>query len=238
MIILDEPDWVNTVQTLEPSVLLPRTSEDLFEMFNLTGIAAEVARTLPNGEKNALRKTYKGHIKKLGVNGHFDAVKRDPMAEDSLMAMVSQPDLEWHVHHVANKDVSNGLADSIQSNLLKAMTMARGPIPKALWDSSVLGDLAPGNVGKKGNAAQATAPSTPADSAQASKSALLKAQVQQPDRSRRNVKKRSYQDSSFEGYRETFDDEGGYSTGDGDDRGSLKRRKQVHQDRSSSFLEP
>lgn len=56
---------------------LPRITEDLFEMFNLTGIAAEVAREKPNGEKNALRKTYKGQIKKLGILGRFDSVAQD-----------------------------------------------------------------------------------------------------------------------------------------------------------------
>lgn len=50
-------------------------------------------------------------------------------------------------------------------------------------------------------------------------------------RPKRNVKKRSYGDASFEGYGEGFVDddnnEMGYSTGDGEDRAGRKRPKKV-----------
>ncbi|KAH9904877.1 Rox3-domain-containing protein [Xylariomycetidae sp. FL2044] len=210
----------------------PCVSEDLFAKFGLTSIAAEVARTKPNGEKNALRKTYKGQIKSLGLSGHFDAVKKEPMAPGSLMELVHYPQEDWNNTWVAGKNVERGLSQAHLTSLPKATTMAKGPIFKQIWDSSVLGDLAPGNVSKKVNheqSARGTAPGTPATPAAnaAVKSGKL---APQADRTRRIGKKRSYQDSSFEGYGEGYmdDDTGGYSTGEGDGRATLKRRKQMH----------
>ncbi|KAI0454563.1 Rox3-domain-containing protein [Xylaria acuta] len=210
------------------SISSPRMSEDLFEKFGLTGIAAEVARTKPNGEKNALRKTYKGQIKTLGLSGHFDVVKKEQSAFMELL-MVAEED--WQNRAVSGKDIERGFSSAHQSNLTRATTLARGQIPKALWDSSVLGDLAPGHASKKTSSEQvprATAPSTPALSATGATQKANKPLAPQLDRARRLGKKRSYQDTSFEGYGEGYDDDtGGYSTGDGDDRSNkLKRRKQ------------
>ncbi|KAI3339872.1 Rox3-domain-containing protein [Ustulina deusta] len=212
------------------SISSPRMSEDLFEKFGLTGIAAEVARTKPNGEKNALRKTYKGQIKTLGLSGHFDVVKKEPSAFLELL-MVAEED--WQNRVVSGKDIEKGFTPAHQANLTKATTVAKGQIPKALWDNSVLGDLAPAHASKKTSSDQvprATAPNTPALSATGATQKPNKSLAPQLDRARRFGKKRSYQDSSFEGYGEGYDDDtGGYSTGDGDDRSSkLKRRKQVH----------
>jgi hypothetical protein len=202
----------------------------MFEKFGLTGIAAEVARTKPNGEKNALRKTYKGQIKTLGLSGHFDVIKKEP---SEFMELLMAPEEDWQNRVVLGKDIERGFSSAVQSNLTKATTMARGQIPKALWDNSVLGDLAPGSALKKTNPDQvprATAPSTPTLSVAGLAQKPSKLLAPQVDRARR-LKKRSYQDSSFDGYGEAYgdDDTGGYSTGDGDDRSSkLKRRKQVH----------
>ncbi|KAI1075847.1 Rox3-domain-containing protein [Whalleya microplaca] len=219
---------------------VPRMSDDLFEKFGLTGIAAEVARTKPNGEKNALRKTYKGQIKSLGLSGHFDAVKKGPKDENNFAALLSLPDDEWVSREVRGKEIDGGLPSSCLSNLFRATTMAKGSIQKSLWDSSVLGDLALGNVLKKpgqDQAARQTAPGTPVTSALGITPKPSKSLAPQADRARRIGNKRSYQDSSFEGYGDGYEDEtGGSSTGDGDDRSKLKRRKQVHSDHQSSKI--
>lgn len=240
-------------------------------MFGLTDIAATVARTLPNGEKNAIRKTYKGHIKKLGVNGHFDVVKKEPGEEDSFAQILAMPEQEWGVHFVKGKEVEDGLSPAVQSNLVRAMTMAKGSIPKQVWDSAVLGELAPANVvaaGQKPPSAKPTAPSTPAGISAgsavvltpgnpapargvlsknsvataatnaaaigASQQAQAAAAAREAERPKRNIKKRTYGDTSFEGYGEGFMDDDldggldadGYDTGEGlDDR--QKRRKKV-----------
>ncbi|RDA83360.1 hypothetical protein CP532_3727 [Ophiocordyceps camponoti-leonardi (nom. inval.)] len=211
---------------------LPPTSEDLYQMFGLTALAAEVAREKPNGEKNALRKTYKGHIKRLGVAGHFDVQKKNEDAPSDFLAMLAVPELEWNVHQVKGRDISQGLSETTLSNLGRAVTLSRGSLPKSVWDSSVLGDLAPAaSDGSKPQSAKATAPSTPLAS---TPNAMGRSKAQLPvgagdvARPRRNNKKRSYGDSSFEGYGEGYpdDDAGvdtGYSTGEGD--GGQKRRK-------------
>ncbi|KAK2067918.1 hypothetical protein P8C59_001617 [Phyllachora maydis] len=183
--------------------------EDLFERFGLTSLAAEYARVLPNGEKNALRKTYKGHIKKLGY-----------------------PQEEWYVQQVRNREVENGFSRDTLSKLDKAMAMGKGIVPKTLWDFSVLGDLGPGKFDKPRDAsARPTAPNTPmATAASLPRPKQQQSLAQEAIRPKRSVKKRSYGDSSYEGYGEGFPDDdaqgSGYAPGDGDlGSAGQKRRK-------------
>ncbi|KAI0471602.1 Rox3-domain-containing protein [Xylariaceae sp. FL0804] len=213
------------------SVSSPRMTEDLFEKFGLTGIAAEVARTKPNGEKNALRKTYKGQIKTLGLSGHFDVVKKEP---SSFMALLEVADEDWQNRVVAGRDINNGFTSMHQAALSKATTMAKGPIPKSAWDSSVLGDLAPGNMPKKAPRDQVpgrTGPGTPVPSAAGFVPKPNRPLTPQLERARRVGAKRSYGDSTFEGYGEGFADDG-YSTGE--DR-TKKKMKKVHPHPPSSI---
>lgn len=208
----------------------PVLSEDLFEMYDLTGIAGEVARVLPDGSKNALRKTYKGQIKKLGLMGHFDAVKKEANDPSGFLSILSVPEQEWHVHFVQGKDVEDGLRPEVKNILSRATSMARGALPKNKWDTSVLADFAGGPKGLSSAKATATAPGTPLNPA-FSGVPRIKAQgvlAQEATRPRRANKKRSYGDSSFEGYEGYLDDETGadtgYSTGEGE---GAKRRKKV-----------
>jgi len=211
----------------------PLVSEDLFQMYGLTGLAAEVARVLPNGEKNAIRKTYKGHIKKLGVQGVFDSVKEDWQRQDSLLSLAKCPINEWNALFVASKDINHGFPPELQAKMLKAATMSKGLVPKGLWDSSVLGEIGPGGKGdKQPTSARPTAPNTPLPyAASLQRPKPMSSAAQEAARPKRSVKKRSYGDSSFEGYGEGFpDDDGGaetgYSTGEGD-MVPGKRRKKV-----------
>jgi len=204
---------------------LPRTSEDLYEMFDLASLAAEVAREKPNGEKNALRKTFKGHMKRLGVAGQFEPHKKAEAAPSEFLAMVHMPELEWNVHHVTGREIEDGLSSASLANLGRAMTMSKGPVPKEVWDTSVLGDLAPSGEGHKASAKPNT-PGTPLTSmpTNTSRPKPHLAAGQDPARPKRSIKKRAYGDSSFEGYGEGFpDDDLGYSTGEGD--AGQKRRK-------------
>jgi hypothetical protein len=200
---------------------------------------------LPNGEKNAIRKTYKGHIKRLGLNGHFDVVKTDPDSPDGFLAMMRFPQEEWYVHHVQNKEIENGLSGDIRQRMGRAVTMAKGVVPKSVWDSSVLGELGPLGLARA-EKHKSTAPNTPvpnygAPTAGAQQARSKQQQTLAPQggvRPQRNVKKRSYGDSSFEGYGEGFHDDGdtGYSTGEGDGPG-LKRRKKVLTERFMALTE-
>ncbi|OAA67665.1 Mediator complex, subunit Med19 [Cordyceps fumosorosea ARSEF 2679] len=224
----------------------PVLTRDLYEDFNLERLAAEVAREKPNGEKNALRKTYKGHIKRLGVAGHFDVQKKKEDAPSEFMAMLQMPELEWSVHQVRGREIGDGLSEATQASLGRAVTLSRGQIARSVWDTSVLGDMAPSHSSNNVNGetskpsagpAKATAPSTPA--AATTPSAMDRPRGSSnlppgadPARPRRNIKKRTYGDSSYEGYGEGFpDDDGGadtgYSTGEGE--GGQKRRKKQQQ---------
>jgi hypothetical protein len=202
-------------------------------MFDLTGLAAEVAREKPNGEKNALRKTYKGHIKRLGVAGHFDVQKKKEDSPSDFLAMLQVPDHEWNVHQVKGRALMDGLSEMTKSSLGRALTMAKGPIAKSVWDTSVLGDIGSNGDSSKAPSAKPTAPNTPLISMPGAAMSRPKAQLlsgQSPARPQRSIKKRSYGDSSYEGYGEGFPDddtglETGYSTGEGE--GGQKRRKKA-----------
>ncbi|KAF4987579.1 hypothetical protein FDECE_15381 [Fusarium decemcellulare] len=217
-------------QTPHPESL-PRISGDLYDMFNLTRLAAEVAREKPNGEKNALRSSYTGHMKRLGIAGHFKVQRTNKDNETSDFAFILGHSVEdWDNTQVRSRDIRDGLSQATLSALGRAVTMAKGSIPKSDWDTSVLGlQMLPNGDAKQSSSARPTAPNTPLNVPGAA--GRLKAQgapANDPSRPRRNIKKRTYGDSSFEGYGEGYPDddtamEGGYSTGEGE--GSQKRRK-------------
>ena len=132
---------VNTGSLLAHPQKQPDLSRDLFELYSLNPIAAKVARVLPNGEKNGLRKTYKGQIKELGISGKFDVAVHDEESPGGLLAMMREPEHEWTVNQRMGKEIERGLPQNVRAALPAAMTMAKGIIPKAMWDSSVLGEL-------------------------------------------------------------------------------------------------
>jgi hypothetical protein len=190
-----------------------------------------VAREKPNGEKNALRKTYKGHIKRLGVAGHFNHQE----TPSGFFAMLQVPDHEWGVLQVKGREITDGLSPDTLSSLSKAVTMVQGSIPRSRWDTSVLGELAPnGDLSKQSTSGKLTTPNTPTMSTistnPGNRSLPKSILGQDPARPKRNIKKRGYGDSSFEGYNETFQDEDGYDTGEGE--GGQKRRKKVNAHRA------
>lgn len=201
-------------------------------MYGLKEVAAKVARVLPNGEKNGLRKTYKGKIKDLGISGKFDVTVHAEDSEKGLFAMMRVPEAEWEAQHRNGNEIEKGLSTEVKANLGKAMTMSKGQIPKSSWDSSVLGEV---DIPEK-KIVTAAAPAKMASgiSQRAPTSASgSQRSISEIARPKRKVKQRSYGDSSFEGYGDGFvdDDMGdaGYSTGEGDD-GVMgqKRRKKVN----------
>jgi Rox3 mediator complex subunit len=217
----------------------PNPTQDLFELYSLNPIANSVARALPNGEKNKLRKTYKGKIKDLGINGKFDVVVREDEAPDALLTMLKQPEEEWTAQNCTGKEIEKGIPSQIRANIAAAMTMAKGTIPRSSWDSSVLGEL---DLPEK-KISTIPAPNKLVATAAVPKGSNLNPVPRNPKldlaRPKRNVKKRGYEDSSFEGYGEGYVDDdivdAGYSTAEGDERGmSQKRRKKVCIDRRST----
>ena len=172
-----------------------------------------------------IRKSYKSVLKKL--SGNFDVEKKELDAPDTLFAMMQTPGEEWD-GQFRGKEIGRGLLDPTLSGMGKAFAMTRGPIPRTSWNSSVLGEVAAPVVSAKPIAKPASnVVRTP--QAQAVGASQLAKDIPRP---KRNVKKRAYGDSSYEGYGEGYVDddmqEGGYSTGDGEDRsGSRKRPKKV-----------
>ena len=160
----------------------PPVAEDLFEMFGLADIAAEVAREKPDGTKNALRKTYKNQIKRLGVLGRFEPVEKDweepkellpedQNGDDSAalkkkvepyfgfgkITMLHDADFWRGRHHVMN-----GWTKEAKAAESRAVSMAKGVVPAKIWDSSVLGDVSPANVdSSRQGLGSKTAPGTP-----------------------------------------------------------------------------
>lgn len=201
--------------------------QDLYTLYGLNDIARSVARTKPDGSKAVkLRKTYKNHIKDHGVSGAFDSIKKENDASDTLWAMLETPEEEWDAQYTRGKDLGKGLSENTLASMSKAFTMARGVIPKSSWNNSVLGELvAPptaADLKPVQNGNRTPIPQNPG---------IVRASKSDLPRPKRNVKKRTYGDSSFEGYGEGYVDddaqETGYSTGEGDDRGSRKRPKKV-----------
>ncbi|KAH6686363.1 Rox3 mediator complex subunit [Plectosphaerella plurivora] len=237
-------------QTPHRSQRYPHVTEDLFELFGLTDIAAEVAREKPNGEKNALRKTYKGHIKRLGVMGRFEPIEKDweepketasdDQEQDDAAAQAKKLEPPYFgfgkitTQHDADfwrgrNHLMSGWTREAKAAEHRAVAMAKGVIPVKVWDSSILGDITPAGADAKQGTGSKTAPGTPlgVHGVAGSKPKPIVGGVPAPGgvRPQRINKKRGYGDSSFDGYGDGFPDDG-YSTGDGEG-GSQKRRKKV-----------
>ena len=219
---------------------MPDCTEDLFDRYGLSDLKNEVARVLPDGTKNALRKTYKGYIKRLNIAGQFDAIKLDENRADGFLAMCKMPEQEWNVHHVRGQELANGIVPDIRSKMTRALTMGKGNVPKARWDSSVLGDVGVAlKSDKQTSSSRPTAPSTPLyNAAAAPRKPQGSMTSQEAARPQRNPKRRTYGDSSFEGYGDGFpdDQDGGYSTGEGDRAGGQQKKRKVGTDSPLSFL--
>jgi len=173
-----------------------------------------------------LRKSYKNHLKTHKISGNFDENKKEIDAPDTLFAMMMNPEDEWDALNIRGKDLSKGLSEIVVSSLGKALSMAKGPIPKGLFNQDKLfpPDTNPAPTGK----VLANGNSTP----NLVNPSVVRAAKSELPRPKRNIKKRTYGDTSYEGYGEGYVDddtqETGYSTGDGDDRsGSRKRPKKV-----------
>jgi hypothetical protein len=170
-----------------------------------------------------MRKTYKNKVKDFGISGNFDSVKKERDAPDSMFTMMLAPQEGWDNEHTRGKEIDKGI-ENIGLNLGKAFSMAKGKIPKSRWDSSVLGEVAAPTPKATASIQNGTKAPLPNPGVPRTKSEL--------PRPKRNVKKRTYGDSSYEGYGEGYVDddahEAGYSTNDGDERGvGRKRPKKV-----------
>jgi len=202
-------------------------SKDLFDCYDLSDVAQTVARINPDGKKNVIRKTYKNYISKVfQLPGAFEADKKEIEAPDSLWGMMIQPEEVWDSQYRgAAKEIEAGLPEQASTSLGKAVTMARAKyMPKDVWDESILGTHSNKAKDEAAKLAQNGA-RTPIQ--QPHHPGVQRASKAELPRPKRNIKKRTYGDASFEGYGEGFVDDlhdNGYSTGDGDDRNGGRKR--------------
>ncbi|KAG0648331.1 Mediator of RNA polymerase II transcription subunit 19 [Hyphodiscus hymeniophilus] len=206
-------------------------TSDLFAKYGLEEIAASVARVDDDGKKKIVRKTYKNYMRSL--SGAFDPPKKEPGSQDTndMLSMMLLPEEEWDATMGRSTQVEKGLPEEALANLGKAVTMTRGVIPRTVWKPNVLGEL---------NSTPAY-PAVKTDPNGIKKQAPFPHSVGVPRtikgeavRPKRATKKRSYGDSSFEGYGEGFVDDdirdaGSFTGGDDDDdkAGGRKRPKKV-----------
>ncbi|KAI9891150.1 MAG: hypothetical protein M1814_002993 [Vezdaea aestivalis] len=205
----------------------PHPSIDVITQYGLKRLADTVARTLPNGEKNRLRKTYKGKITDANVSGRNKEVKHPEGEPGSMPELMMWPDEEWQIQKASGIDIEKGIPDSALAKLSRAFKMEAGSMPD--FDDSIFGlfdDPTP----------------LPAVATSAAPLQSMRSNAQsaangnsEPARLRRTGTKRSYVEGSFEGYGEGFvDDEvdrDGYDSGGSGGRGvagpSKRKRRRV-----------
>lgn len=227
----------------------PHPSQNLIQLYGLQRIQTSVARRDPvTGEKiNKLRKSYENKVKSLGFAGRNKAQANqnelqgllDPLWDQEIQPGVSL----WQSQtRDSGKQLGTPEAESdLSSKLDAAFQLLPGRLPAQLhkeWQNMLgLDDQSTGG-GTKANTTpavkpaigSATARTAPTVSARASAPASP-GNVARPERS---GKKRSYQDSSFEGYDQGYDDDG-YSTGGRDSAKRQKRKDFSSAQNSSSF---
>lgn len=218
----------------------PHPSQDLIQLYGLSEIQGKVARQDPDGNKIKLRKSYASKVKNLGLEGLNKALPNqseleglvDPLWSSEVEPGLTMWDQRWQEFKLGDPATENDLFGKLNS----ALQFQPGRLPKAehdQWKKTLgLDEIAiaakPSGLPKDakqsvttnahlartapGTAMRSSAPSSPRNGI----------------RSVRTGKKRSYGDSSFEGYGEGFEDDV-YSTDGVDDTGrrrdSNKRQK-------------
>lgn len=214
----------------------PHPSQNLISMYGLDELAKSVARKdAVTGEKiNKLRKSYEGKVKVLGLPGRNKPIDRP----GELLGLMEWPEEGWYDQRVHGFELERALEGPVMAKLDRALIMQPGrlPAPEHEHWKNVLGldDASTSAAGVKTplqapskNAAQNVMQRTQATSMRASAPASPRGGGLRPDRA---GKKRRYDDASYEGYADGYQEEDGYSTSglDGERRNSSgKKRRRV-----------
>ena len=219
-------------------------------------VAANVGRYVADGsdklKPTKVRASYRGYVSgkdgKVVIAGKFEGAKRDWADPAGFRNLIHEPEDSWYATKVKTKEVWRGLSDDSKADLGAALTFAKGPLGPFdnTWNNGFRILVEGGSKEKKAKGTPAagtplhpsvtqaggrSAVSTPVHpGVQRSKGQPTTAADGSQIRPQRSVKKRSYGDSSYEGYGEGYpDDDGtgdaGYSTAEGEGPG--KRRKKV-----------
>jgi hypothetical protein len=210
----------------------------LIEQYGLSWLARTVARNDPvTGEKiNKLRRSYEGQIKAFGLAGRNKAIKWEPKHGLSMLQLALVPGEDFYNQRVSGKEVSKGLSSATQSRLSKALQLEPGIVPRnAEWENILGHDKTKGPVDEKSKKAEIRKDSVQANPAKANghiNGAGITQGQGESARPKRIGKRRRYDDESYEGYGEGYDDDApeDYSSDEGSRRssGSKKKRQKVH----------
>lgn len=215
----------------------PHPSHNLIELYGLQNLQASVARKDAAGNKiNKLRKSYEGKVKALGLEGRSKAQVGNAALEGLVDSMwdtnVGGGATWWQQRHLETP--LGGPGDDLLAKLDAAASMRPGQMPKAehaKW-KDILGFDEPKMTpltgpAKPGLMNPALGKTAPGVFARASAPSSPRSLIGRPERAN---KKRRYDESSYSGYQDGFDDDG-YSTGGVDDantrRGSGAKRQKT-----------
>ncbi|KAK3672293.1 hypothetical protein LTR78_007833 [Recurvomyces mirabilis] len=228
----------------------PHFSSNLIELYGLESLQASVARRDAAGTKiNKLRKSYEGKVKALNLEGRSKASVGDNALAgllDPLWEMDMGNGMTGWQQKVNELPLDNPSAQAdVLSKLDSAISMQPGHLPKPehqTWKTLLSLDEpkpTPAMPATKPFTASASFPNgppstNPALAKTAPMQALRSSAPSSPAvshlggvRPERSGKKRRYDEASYSGYQEGFDDDG-YSTGDGASRrGSASKRQKT-----------
>ncbi|KAK5108386.1 hypothetical protein LTR62_008342 [Meristemomyces frigidus] len=233
----------------------PHLSTNLISLYNLANLQASVARRDAAGNKiNKLRKSYEGKVKALGLEGRSKASVGDNALAglvdpewntdvgDGTTYWDHHVDI-WPLHHEGTqKDVLGKLVGEKALDLrVGQMGRAEHEKWKAILGLDEAGKLTPALPATKFPASAGmtnglNGPYAVSNPALAKTAAIQGLRASAPNspaaqlnglRPDRSGKKRRYDESSYTGYHEGFDDDG-YDTGDGGSRrGSASKRQKT-----------
>ncbi|KAI4754470.1 Rox3-domain-containing protein [Aureobasidium sp. EXF-3400] len=210
----------------------PHPNENLINLYGLQSIANSVRRTDPvTGDKiNKLRKSYEGKVKNFGLSG-----KNKPTDVPGELAGFMQWDQgSWYDQRVHGRELDSAHSSSLMANLGRALTMNPGTLPADEHNKwkAILG-LDDGNKTPSQPASKISVHpqmlKAQASNMRASAPASPRASHPNGIRPDRSNKKRRYDESSYNGYNESYQEDDGYSTGGLDDKrnSATKKRRKV-----------
>ncbi|EPS44857.1 hypothetical protein H072_1164 [Dactylellina haptotyla CBS 200.50] len=242
------PSWLNTKKHTPQR---PDLTSNLIDTYGLSSIAASVARTDSTGQKQKLRKSYKGKI--AGLSGKNEVVTTvqqmvvpegqegwgqpvPQLVKGGLLEMLDIPDEEWHNLKVLGKELPKGGSGGRQldfNTLRKGLSnWSKGPIPD--YDASWLAledpparsgnSVASGHPSSNPSALNNVKSNTPAASTSPNGVNTASPNAQNV-RSSGRKRRREYGESGWEGYGDEFDDDGGSGYDDEEARKKKKKRK-------------
>ncbi|KAF2214778.1 hypothetical protein CERZMDRAFT_82700 [Cercospora zeae-maydis SCOH1-5] len=213
----------------------PHVSQNLLALYDLSAIQRRVARVDEAGNKIKLRKSYANKVKNLGLEGLNKATPNRGELEgltDPGWSMEVAPgqtmwDQKWQENKLGDPAAENELLGKLDS----ALQFQPGRLPKVEHESwkKTLG-LDESTLAAKSLAAakDAKRPAPPAHLAKTAPATAMKNSAPSSPRNGQRLdrtgKKRSYGDSSFEGYGEGYEDDTDLDD-NGRRRDSSKRQK-------------